>query len=377
MKTLFWKEWRENFKWALLAAGCVVGAMLYTLRPNPQQFDNYRNIWQSLCSPSFLLITTFGFPVVGAALGFLQILTELRRDQWAFLVHRPVTRNEIFWGKCIPGMLLYILATIVPLFLIGWWVSLPGSIPAPFNWGLVIPGVMDAVTGLTFYFAALWIGIQPGRWYGRRALPLIAACWGAVQTQDYAFHNALESSLPVLIAIFFSCEGAFVSLGKFRRMPWYGKAGNVLTLLLVLSMLWTWQGSIQQMIFPQKRYTYTEYSILKDGTLVKVTNVSTNRTSSIEKVTTLDGREIPPQDKLRYEWRDFLFGGNLNLRDYEPYHPYRSASQFFSYFENNDNGPASWYYLPKDRHFIAYDRISNQISGYMGPNGFAPENRAS
>ncbi|MEO6054778.1 MAG: hypothetical protein ABIP97_12270, partial [Chthoniobacterales bacterium] len=40
-------------------------------------------------------------------------------------------------------------------------------------------------------------------------------------------------------------------------------------------------------------------------------------------------------------------------------------------------GPACWYYILKGRHFIAYDRTNNQISGYMGPNGFAPGNRAS
>ena len=47
----------------------------------------------------------------------MQILPELRRDQWAALLHRPVPRGTIFFGKVIAGLLLYLLATAIPFLL--------------------------------------------------------------------------------------------------------------------------------------------------------------------------------------------------------------------------------------------------------------------
>ncbi|MDR1146321.1 MAG: hypothetical protein LBK71_09335, partial [Verrucomicrobiales bacterium] len=59
LKTLFWKELRENFKWALLAGVIVSGAMLYALRLRDNSYISEEEA-MLLCSKSFLLVTDIG-----------------------------------------------------------------------------------------------------------------------------------------------------------------------------------------------------------------------------------------------------------------------------------------------------------------------------
>ncbi len=54
MKALFWKEFRENLKWAVLAMGIIVAAMAYSLQYNPSNYYSFQNnVWQGLQSSQF------------------------------------------------------------------------------------------------------------------------------------------------------------------------------------------------------------------------------------------------------------------------------------------------------------------------------------
>ncbi|MBN8711157.1 MAG: hypothetical protein BGO12_01210 [Verrucomicrobia bacterium 61-8] len=370
MKALFWKEFRENLKWAILAMGIIIAAMAYSLRYNPNEFYSFqREVWQGLQSSQFLMVTVFGFPVVGLALGFLQILTELRRDQWAFLVHRPVTRKQVFWGKAIPGGILYLLATGIPLAGTAWWLATPGNMPAPFDIRQLLPGTVDLLTGLCFYFAALLSGIIQGPWYGRRALPLVATCFAATCAKVYSFPMATSGVALVLICILLAAAATHGAAGIFRRTSGIGRAALVLTYLFAINVLlgWFWVG--WDIVFPGKPYSYKDYALFKTGEVV----VTTREANWYKNVVTLDGREIKPE-KSSFDWQDFLNASYLYLKPYTYYSNYRETQRLFNQIYTNSSSPYLWYYVRSVGSFQAFSMIGKSCHGFLGPDGFAPEN---
>src|SRR6185369_3647467 len=91
------------------------------------------NNLQPLLSVSLLTEAAFFCAIFGAGLGWLQTRNEAHRDLWAFLIHRPVTRTEIFWGKSIAGFCLYLLGAGLPLIVLVAVVRTPGHVAAPFE----------------------------------------------------------------------------------------------------------------------------------------------------------------------------------------------------------------------------------------------------
>lgn len=375
MKALFWKETRENVMWALLAAACVVGALFYGLRSDPERMSYGNNYWMGMLSPQVLLVTTFGFPLIGAAFGFLQILTELRRDQWAFLVHRPITRSQVFWGKAVPGLFLYVLATVPPFLLVAWWASLPGSLPAPFDWGMTRAGLMDALTGAGFYFAALWTGISQGKWYGRRLLPLVAACYGALMTKGYmTMDTAAPNAMITLLAIIPAALVTFQTFGIFKKQAWWGRVCTGLALLLAASVLWGWLTAAWFLAFPRKPYSGTEIRVTSAGQFVK----ATQQGSWIQKVTTITGEVLQPGGgRAGWSWEDFLNSNylNINLRDQPIQYSYRQPDQYFQQIYANDMN-VLWYFVKQQNRFVSYDARTKMVKGYLGPKGFAGPDEA-
>lgn len=375
MKALFWKEFRENLKWAILAMGIIIAAISYSLRYNPNDpYSLQQDVWQGLQSGKILMITGFGFPVLGIALGFLQILTELRRDQWAFLVHRPVTRQQVFWGKAIPGTILYLLATGIPIAGTAWWLATPGNIPAPFSAGQVLPAIIDSLAGLCFYFAALLSGILPGRWYGRRALPLVAACFATLSAKNYQFSQALTGVLLALVCLVIAAAAMHGAAGIFRRCGRVGKIAQSLTYLLAISVLLGWFWIAYAIIFPQAPYTSQSYSVYKTGEVVVVSQTA----NWYDSVVTLDGRKITPEKKS-FDWKDFNDGAYLYLGSSDPYSSYysnyRFARRYFDQVYSYYASPYTWYYIKDLNCFEAFSMLGKTSQGYLGPNGFAsPEN---
>src|SRR6266705_4034337 len=118
MKTLIRKEVHENLK--LAALGIIIFTLLllqnyhvsstalvdFASRPYDWQFVERS---QPLLASGFLTQTSFFCAIFGAVLGWMQVFNERHRDLWAFLVHRPVTRTELFLSKVIAGVVLYLL----------------------------------------------------------------------------------------------------------------------------------------------------------------------------------------------------------------------------------------------------------------------------
>ena len=215
MKTMFgamfWKETRENVLWAILAClGLALGLAYawYLLPPGPA----LNQAWSGEN-----LVLTLSTPIIGLALGLLQILPELRRDQWAFLIHRPASQTALFFGKVLPGVCLYLLASILPLLGLAAWESSPHHVPAPFDFRFTLAGWAAVLAGLPFYFAGLLVALRPARWYGSRALPLLSALlapWAATGLTE--FWQVALICLALAVTLFFAAWGSFVTGGEYE-----------------------------------------------------------------------------------------------------------------------------------------------------------------
>jgi len=363
MKALFWKEWRENLKWGLLAMTAIAIAMVYALRQGNGSSDSS---WAGLQNEQFLTVTAFGFPVIALALGFLQILTELRRDQWAFLLHRPVTRLQVFWGKALPGTALYLLAGGLPLAASAFWLSLPGSIAAPFDIRQILPGLVNLLAGLAYYYAAMLISILPGKWYGRKVLPIAAALLGSTFANTIILAPAVLGPAIVLACLLIAAASAHAASGLFRRMSVLGKCGILSVYLIGLLVVSLILSSGWLMLFPPKPPSYQRYGVDQNGEVVRITT----RSDWYEKVETLDGKQIKPE-KRAFEWADFLFPTVLYYTTPLGVLDFRNARTYFTYESSSRKTPFAWYYINDLGVFRIYSTETKMPLGVLGPNGYA------
>jgi len=227
MTTLIWKELRENLKWALLAMLVLGGAEMSALFPRLSESDSFGNEvvnGVTLCRVSFLTVTTFGCAGLGFVFGLVQILPELRRDQWASLLHRPVSRGIILCGKAAAGLLLYLIATLPPFLLAIYFAATPGYFSSPFVPGLVCPGTVDICMGAVYYFAALAATLQRGGWIILRILPPLAAVHASFFVlNEKLFYVSVEAAVLMALALFTAAWGEINNQDLLRARPWLGK----------------------------------------------------------------------------------------------------------------------------------------------------------
>jgi hypothetical protein len=225
MTPLILKEVRENLKWALLLMVVLSLGELYALYPKGEQpYYTYLLSGITLCSNSFLDATTFGCAAVGFLLGLVQILPELKKDRWASLLHRPVSRGVIFRGKAVAGILLYSLAAVPPFLLSIWLAATPGHFAVPFVPKMVLPGTADLCMGAVYYCAALALGLQRGGWVGLRVFPLLAAVHATYFVlANKLFYVAIEAAVLMALALFTAAWGEMQNQDALRARPWLGK----------------------------------------------------------------------------------------------------------------------------------------------------------
>jgi hypothetical protein len=173
MTAIFFKELRENARWAAMIGGAF--CVLIFVRA-----------WHA--SPYFLLdlpdpMTLLYAPLAGLVMGFAQSVFETRSDNWAFVVHRPVPRAGIFAAKCAAGLVLLYAALGLPCMLAAAWAARPGNLPMPFQGRMVLPMVADVLTAGCYYFVGILLTLRKARWFGTRLLPagLAFACSVAVR----------------------------------------------------------------------------------------------------------------------------------------------------------------------------------------------------
>jgi hypothetical protein len=170
MNTVFLKELRENAKWALVIFVAALAKVYLQVRDAPPNLMFSMQQW-----------TIWVAPIAGLLMGVVQSLFETRPDNWAFVVHRPVPRGQIFVAKCAAGLLLLYAALAVPMLLGAAWAARPGNLPMPFQGRMVLPVLTDAFAAGVYYFTGMVVTLRRARWYGTRLLPLgFAVAFGSV-----------------------------------------------------------------------------------------------------------------------------------------------------------------------------------------------------
>jgi hypothetical protein len=362
MKAMLWKELRENFKWALLAMIGLGLAEIYGLYYVDQM--NYYNPSITLCKPTFLMATSFGNALVGLLLGFVQILPEQRRDQWAALLHRPVSRATIFRGKALAGLLLYIFSTVPPFLLCLWLAATPGHFVAPFVPELILPGVSDICVGAAYYFAALVVALQRGSWFGARTFALLAAVYvSANVSDDKYFFVAVAAGVVVALVLFTAAWGAMLSNGKLEDRPWLAKGALLASVfygVCGLGILGTILLAAGQKIQP---YIGSQYGITQDGQPILVTVNKELATT----VTDLAGNVIHDdrftgrrayENEIRLSELTYYINDDHGYKPGDQYYNYRLGDNYVQEISLNSElaSPTEWFYLYSAKYAVGIDR---------------------
>jgi hypothetical protein len=108
-------------------------------------------------------------------LGFKQSAWEVHHSTFYFLLHRPMSRRMVFAIKLVVGASLVAAVLAVAILIYGAWAAVPGHLAAPFDWSMTFDSwILTAMLPLV-YLGAFLSGIRPGRWFGTRLIPVVAA----------------------------------------------------------------------------------------------------------------------------------------------------------------------------------------------------------
>ncbi len=378
MKTIFQKDLRENLKVALI---CLLIFTLVLVQAYESSIDFLSNLLlrnlsaqsnqlQPLLSNMLVLDAGFFCALFGAALGWFQTRNEAHRDLWAFLVHRPVTRTEIFLGKSAAGLCLYALGAGLPLAGLVLVASVPGSVAAPFEWRMALPLVELFLAGLAAYFAGLLTGLRQARWYISRALGLglgIAALIG-VYGYELPWHSwALLAATTGASAL--AAWGAYQTGGYYRGQPLAGKLGLIAAMTTGCSLVLFAAVGLFVALFLgpliQRSFTNSYYEMTRDGTIYK----ATSHGGGFDEIEDLNGHPLmDPKTGRRMEQAEFSTRRANGPEAFTTFGPQslgntlRHNDSFFTLW--TITGKTLWYL---DRHgkFLGYDGRTRKCVGSL------------
>jgi ABC-type transport system involved in multi-copper enzyme maturation permease subunit len=384
MKALILKELRENLK--LAALGLFIFALILVLfainhlqmmkslaaGAPPQSYT----IMQPLASPGFWSMTGFFCAIYAAVLGWFQIHNERHRDLWAFLVHRPATRTEIFLGKTIAGLILYLLAFILPLTGYAIWALVPGNVAAPFEWIMLQPIAAQFLAGIVYYFAGMLTGLRQARWYGSRALGLGAAL---IVSMSLVSENRLWQSLSIIlicsVLLVIAVWGGFHSEGFYRNQPATGRLALTGTLALGTLIIACFAAFLLVAALPRSTPPWSQHQMTKDGTIYRVTQ----QPGKPAEIVDLDGKPLMDAKTGRMiELADF----NRRLANHAQVNPdfknHVSPRRWYDQSYNRFNlwratPDTFWYYWNRYDRLVGYDKVTRRFIGSLGPDGFSPD----
>ena len=372
MSAIIWKEIRENLKWAVLLMLGVGACMAFALYQMTSPY--YWREEGSLLAGEFQIITIIGAAVGASLLGLLQTVPEMWRDQWAFLVHRPLTRTRLFFGKVIAGLTLYGAVILLPLLVAAVWSAMPGHIASPFHWRMILPGIADVLAGVVFYLAAVLTGIRQARWYSSRALPFaLAIVCECLVVNLPEFWMALLAVVVAVAILLAAAWGSFIASGQYRSQGRIAKAAlGVVLCFGILCVGLVGAGILAALVEENRSDSWTSYEVDKEGRVLRVNWGGYHR--SIVSVTDLAGKAVEdykgkPCDTLRETY--LLNFWQLRVeRDWGRSENYRSGQRFYRLLNTDEQ--LTWYYVRSERLIVGYDRQIRRRIGTIGPGGFSP-----
>jgi ABC-type transport system involved in multi-copper enzyme maturation permease subunit len=374
MRSIYWKELRENFKWALLGFIFFTVELAYTwvsLRNDGVlRYGGWGEFYQSICHQVFQMVLLFTPVVMAAILSFLQIKLERSRDRWAFLVHRPVPLSAIFWGKALAGTTIYIFSVLIPYIGLCWWASVPGHCPSPFYWGMAIPGALSILNGLVLYFTILLIQMRPAKLWGSRIIPLLAALsMTRFLTTSQKWSPVLYWEIAALVVMVAAALDCFVLLDRNFRLRWLTAGALMLVLYAGFLELLQWPTDASRVIGGSNyEYDYYDYWILENGQILKFHGRRFN-----QEAADLDGNTVDISDKEKFESQRIPITGLCQKNSWnllENRYEYRRFNHWFaatcSGFSND-----LWFYNSRKGYFIYYKQPNMLPEGYLSGAGYS------
>lgn len=176
LKSLVWKESREVAVFAIVAVlvefYLLAGLVGLRVWPISDLLDLRASI-PFIGDVSWLLLVTAG--VLAVLVGLWQTMRESAQNTWAFLLHRPIPREQIVGSKLAVGAALVLLIGGVPLAAYSLWAATPGTHASPFFWAMTVSLWYGWLSLPLVYLGAFLSGLRPGRWSGSRYWPMLAA----------------------------------------------------------------------------------------------------------------------------------------------------------------------------------------------------------
>jgi hypothetical protein len=374
MKTIVWKDIRQNLPWvalALIVAAIAMAATLIQLRsPFFQPSEGV-----SICSSQFLLTTTFCASLWGIAVGLLLTIPELNRDRRSVLLHRPLSWTSIFLGKIAAGFALTLIPMAIPFLLSALWVATPGSLPSPFDWRMMAPGTADLLSGFVFSLAGMLTGLRPTRWYGSRALglPAAAVCALLVHVVD-SFVTALLILLAFSLVLGLAAWGSFLTGGAYRPQPKAAKCSLGICIVIGLLMLATVGTTPLMILMSMQGMSYNHHYLDRKGRILTAHFGFGN--SGPDRITDLKGETVTEYTDAQ-SWAGSMQEGAVLIFGKASTRPegYRGSDRYFLSL-NRPNGTNDFWYFDFRRNLaLGYGRNSRRLEQTIGPEGFSPAGR--
>ncbi|MDR3402089.1 MAG: hypothetical protein P4L99_06280 [Chthoniobacter sp.] len=384
MSALVWMELRENIVWAVLLMLVLGGAEIYALHHTEYggSIDIYFNNGVTLCKTTFLMVTTFGSALAGLALGLLQVLPELKRDRWAALLHRPLPRGQIFWGKALAGLVLYFIAVGVPFLFSVWHVATPGNLNAPFVPAMIRPGLADVIGGLAFYFAGLAVALQGGGIL-RCALPFLAAFHSSFAAQhENLFRVAVEGSAAMALALCVAGWGAIYARDTLHGRPWLGCVASLIVAFYGACSFGDLVWMAGELTGRKGTSKYSYWEVLDNGSPVR----SDYLNGILVSATDPDGKPFTEPKYHLDRVRSYTLGMNRAtsyVGDPHGWHyrwqreAYRE-SQNYIYALQSYSHPRleQWFHIYGGTHYAGVLPVERRVFAQLGAKGFAPAEAA-
>ncbi len=379
MRALIWKELRENMGWALLAALALGSAEIYALHHTqfPGQVDPYFSDGITLCKKPFLMVTRFGCAAAGLALGLLQMLPELKRDRWAALLHRPISRGRLFWGKAIAGVLLYGIAAGVPFLATVWHVATPGNFDTPFVPAMIQPSLAHLAPGLTYYFAALLVALQGGILL--RAILILAAIHVSfVVIYEDLFRVAFEAAAAMSLVLCLAGWGAIYARDSLRGRPWLASLAFLVAVFYGACGLGDLARKAGYMIGRIDAHPYGVWEVLDNGVPARFDYPN----SVLVSATGPDGQPFTDPKYRPDRVRNYALAMNNAGRYIGDSHGFRirrenddyrdSSTYLYSLSPYSHPRFEQWFYLRGDHQYAGMLPAEKRAFARLGTNGFAP-----
>ena len=376
MTALIWKEFREHLKWAVLGLLGMTVALVYALAP---QRSTHGMGWEpGLCASSVQITTTVVAALGGFLLGLVQSLPDGRRDRRGFLLHRPLSRTRLFFGKVLGGLALYIPATLLPLLGAAAWLATPGQFAFPCPWRTLFPGLADVAAGVVFYLDGMLAGWRPARWHGSRLLGVGAALLCAVFVHAVPeFGYALLVAAAGATVLGLAAWGSFLTGGEYAPQPRAARVALAVTLAAGLGVAALVASVAFYELLRPVTETWERYQIDGEGRILRLTY----RFSTLVRVTDAAGQDIEEYRELlesqapRQLWRRFL-PEVIVAQDSSYRHlmwSYRAGARYMTILSAAET---NWVYVSAEQRIDGYAVSTRRLLGTLGPDGFRPPHQA-